>query len=113
MNGLKEVMMLLIANDGGLSKKWLDHPLVGNWKGYRECHIGGDLSCSGAFLHKVSVTFLCLCKRKVTKRKHTLPSRPLHAVQRVRFANGTFRRNIHVAAKSDGHRARRPLGIFR
>jgi len=42
MNRLKEVMMLLIANDGGLSKKWLDHPLAGNWNGYRECHIGGD-----------------------------------------------------------------------
>jgi len=33
-------------------------------------------------------------------------------VQRVRFASGTFRRNIHVAAKSDGHRARRPDGYF-
>jgi len=57
--------------------------------------------------------FSLLVQRKVTKRKHTPPSRPLHYVQRVRFASGTFRRNIHVAAKSDGHRARRPLGVSR
>jgi len=42
MNRLKEAMMLLIANDEGLSKEWLDHPLAGNWNGYRECHVGGD-----------------------------------------------------------------------
>jgi mRNA interferase YafQ len=22
--------------------EWLDHPLTGDWAGYRECHIGGD-----------------------------------------------------------------------
>ncbi|MFZ4221440.1 type II toxin-antitoxin system YafQ family toxin [Enterobacter ludwigii] len=42
MNRLKEAMMLLIANDGPLSEEWLDHPLTGQWNGYRECHIGGD-----------------------------------------------------------------------
>lgn len=42
MNRLKEAVLLLIANDGPLSPEWLDHPLSGNWEGYRECHIGGD-----------------------------------------------------------------------
>lgn len=42
MNRLKEAMLLLIANDGPLGPEWLDHPLGGDWKGYRECHIGGD-----------------------------------------------------------------------
>ena len=42
MNRLKEVMLLLIANDTPLWPKWLDHPLGGDWKGHRECHIGGD-----------------------------------------------------------------------
>ncbi len=39
---LKEVMLLLIANDGPLSAEWLDHPLKGQWSDHRECHIGGD-----------------------------------------------------------------------
>lgn len=42
MNQLKEAMMLLIANNGPLGPEWLDHPLTGEWEGYRECHIGGD-----------------------------------------------------------------------
>ena len=42
MNRLKEAMLLLIANDAPLGPEWLDHPLGGDWKGYRECHIGGD-----------------------------------------------------------------------
>lgn len=42
MKQLKEAMLLLIANDGPLGPEWLDHPLKGNWAGYRECHIGGD-----------------------------------------------------------------------
>lgn len=39
---LKEVMVLLIANDQPLGPEWLDHPLKGNWEGHRECHVGGD-----------------------------------------------------------------------
>ena len=35
-------MLLLIANDAPLGPEWLDHPLKGNWSGYRDCHIGGD-----------------------------------------------------------------------
>ncbi len=42
MNRLKEAMLLLIANNNPLGPEWLDHPLGGDWKGYRECHIGGD-----------------------------------------------------------------------
>jgi mRNA interferase YafQ len=42
LNRLKEAMLLLIANDNPLGPEWLDHPLSGDWKGHRECHIGGD-----------------------------------------------------------------------
>ena len=42
MNRLKEVMLLLIANDAPLGPEWLDHPLGGDWDGHRECHVGGD-----------------------------------------------------------------------
>ena len=42
MNRLKEVMVLLIANDAPLGAEWLDHPLGGDWEGHRECHVGGD-----------------------------------------------------------------------
>jgi mRNA interferase YafQ len=42
MNRLKEAMLLLIANDQLLGAEWLDHPLSGDWTGYRECHVGGD-----------------------------------------------------------------------
>lgn len=42
MNRLKEVMILLIANDGPMGPEWLDHPLKGDWTGHRECHVGGD-----------------------------------------------------------------------
>ena len=42
MNKLKEAMVLLVANDAPLGAEWRDHALVGDWQGYRECHIGGD-----------------------------------------------------------------------
>jgi mRNA interferase YafQ len=42
MKRLKEAMLLLIANDSPLGPEWFDHPLGGDWKGHRECHIGGD-----------------------------------------------------------------------
>ena len=42
MKRLKEVMLLLIANDAPLGPEWLDHPLRGGWEGHRECHVGGD-----------------------------------------------------------------------
>ena len=42
MKRLKEVMLLLIANDAPLGAEWLDHPLKGEWADHRECHVGGD-----------------------------------------------------------------------
>lgn len=42
MNGLKEAMLLLVANNGPLPAEWLDHALTGDWLGHRECHVGGD-----------------------------------------------------------------------
>ncbi len=42
MQHLKEVMLLLIANDAPLGAVWLDHALKGEWADHRECHIGGD-----------------------------------------------------------------------
>ena len=38
---LKQVMMMLIANESPLGIEWLDHPLKGEWADHRECHIGG------------------------------------------------------------------------
>lgn len=42
MTRLKEVLLLLVANDGPLGPEWQDHPLKGDWNGFRECHVGGD-----------------------------------------------------------------------
>ena len=43
MNRLKEVMLLLVANDGPLPPEYLDHELSGKtWGNHRECHVGGD-----------------------------------------------------------------------
>jgi mRNA interferase YafQ len=42
MKRLKEVMLLLIANDAPLGAEWLDHALKGDWADHRECHVGGD-----------------------------------------------------------------------
>lgn len=42
MHRLKQVMLLLIANDAPLGPEWLDHELTGKWRGFRECHVGGD-----------------------------------------------------------------------
>lgn len=42
MSKLKKVMMLLVANDSLLPPEYKDHPLIGEWQGHRDCHIGGD-----------------------------------------------------------------------
>ena len=42
MNRLKQVMLLLAANDPPLGPEWKDHALKGNWSEHRECHVGGD-----------------------------------------------------------------------
>jgi len=39
---LKEVMLMLIANESPLGPEWFDHPLKGEWIDHRECHVGGD-----------------------------------------------------------------------
>ena len=38
---LKSIVALL-ADGQPLPEKYRDHPLAGNWKGYRECHILPD-----------------------------------------------------------------------
>ncbi len=43
MNRVKEIMLLLIANDAPLSPEWKDHQLNGEYEELRECHIKGDL----------------------------------------------------------------------
>ncbi|MBQ6969911.1 MAG: type II toxin-antitoxin system YafQ family toxin [Synergistaceae bacterium] len=43
MHRLKEVMMLLIANDTPLPPEWKDHQLKGVGRDIRECHAKGDL----------------------------------------------------------------------
>lgn len=42
MVGLKQVLGLIISNDGPLPAELKDHELTGDWKDHRECHIGGD-----------------------------------------------------------------------
>jgi mRNA interferase YafQ len=42
MQRLKQVMLMLVANDAPLGPEWRDHPLKGDWADHRECHIGGD-----------------------------------------------------------------------
>jgi mRNA interferase YafQ len=39
---LKEIVLLIIANDAPLGAEWLDHALKGDWADHRECHVGGD-----------------------------------------------------------------------
>lgn len=41
MSLLKEVIDTLQRQES-LDKKYLDHALLGNWKGFRECHIESD-----------------------------------------------------------------------
>lgn len=42
MNKLKQVMLLLIANEEPLGAEWKDHELSGDWINFRELHVGGD-----------------------------------------------------------------------
>ena len=43
MHLIKEAVSLLMMNDGPLSAEWKDHKLTGDWDGFRECHVKGDL----------------------------------------------------------------------
>lgn len=40
---LTNEIILRLANDEILEEKYLDHPLHGNLKGFRDCHIKNDL----------------------------------------------------------------------
>jgi mRNA interferase YafQ len=42
MEELKKVMRLLIGNAGPLPAEYHDHPLKGDWRDHRDCHIAGD-----------------------------------------------------------------------
>jgi mRNA interferase YafQ len=42
MRELHEVMQLLIDNRGPLPPEYVDHPLKGEWRDFRDCHIRGD-----------------------------------------------------------------------
>jgi len=35
--------IVCLQNQEPLPPHFRDHALTGNWKGYRECHLGGDL----------------------------------------------------------------------
>lgn len=43
MNRIKEVISLLVMNNGPLPPEWRDHKLNGPFDGMRECHVKGDL----------------------------------------------------------------------
>jgi len=38
-----EIVATLLAEDKALPDCYRDHPLIGDWKGYRECHLKPDL----------------------------------------------------------------------
>ncbi len=42
MPRLKELMLLLIANNGPLDAVWKDHELKGQWQDCRDSHVHGD-----------------------------------------------------------------------
>ncbi len=36
-------VLTLLVNDSPLPKRYHDHPLIGEWKDYRDCHLKPDL----------------------------------------------------------------------
>jgi len=54
---VKEVLTVLLSGKP-LDKKYQDHLLTGDWKGYRDCHIRPDL----ILIYKVTRTELCLAR---------------------------------------------------
>ena len=42
MQDLEAVMQLLTDNAGPLPPEYHDHPLRGEWKDFRDCHVAGD-----------------------------------------------------------------------
>jgi len=57
--------------------------------------------------------FSLLVQRKVTKRKHTLPTRPARYAVGVRSASGIFRQDILVLSKNSHIHVLHPDGSFR
>ncbi len=43
VRALYQATVLLLVEDKPLPESYRDHALVGNWKGYRECHLKSDL----------------------------------------------------------------------
>lgn len=43
VRSLFESVVLLLAEDEPLPDSYRDHLLIGDWKGYRECHLKPDL----------------------------------------------------------------------
>ena len=43
VRALYEAVVVLLAEDEALPERFRDHALVGNWQGYRECHLKPDL----------------------------------------------------------------------
>ncbi len=43
INNLLPAILTLLASDTPLPKKYLDHPLRGEWKDFRDCHVKPDL----------------------------------------------------------------------
>ena len=43
VDGLLQAVFLLLVEDKPLPENCHDHALIGNWKGYSECHIKPDL----------------------------------------------------------------------
>jgi mRNA interferase YafQ len=41
LSRLETVVEILVAQ-AALDERYRDHPLIGNWKGYRECHLQTD-----------------------------------------------------------------------
>ena len=43
MHLIKEAISLLMMNDEPLPAEWRDHKLTGDWEGFKEFHVKGDL----------------------------------------------------------------------
>ena len=43
MHRIKEAVLILAMNDGSMPPEWKDHQLAGQFEGFRECHVKGDL----------------------------------------------------------------------
>jgi mRNA interferase YafQ len=58
MQALKDMVALIVANEGSLPPESLDHELQGEWRDHRECHVGGDFLLIYHLTDKDSVVFV-------------------------------------------------------